>query len=195
MSRWTEFFGNGSSPRGCWRSLYKPPVDKRTGDLQWRIVHGDIATYRYLVHLDPGTGDDCPFCSQTETIYHLFIQCSRLARLYRQLKSWFQGLEELFSFCLFIYSPQYSAKKKNVHTLINFMSGLAKLAIWKTRKNRVRGAGSEDVVMMLTGLLAARLRVEFEFYRLTKKTEVFVNIWGVWNVLCSVRENALFLNF
>ena len=86
-------------------------------------------------------------------------------------------------------------KEKNVHTLINFMSGLAKLAIWKTRKNRVRGAGSEDVVMMLTGLLAARLRVEFEFYRLTKKTEVFGNIWGVRNVLCSVRENALFLNF
>ena len=86
-------------------------------------------------------------------------------------------------------------KEKNVHTRINFMSGLAKLAIWKTRKNHVRGAGSEDVVMMLTGLLAARLRVEFEFYRLTKKTEVFANIWGVRNVLCSVRENALFLNF
>ena len=54
----------------------------------------------------------------------------------------------------------------------------------------MRGAGSEDVVLMLTGLLAARLRVEFEFYRLTKKTGVFVNIWGVRNVLCSVRENA-----
>ena len=59
----------------------------------------------------------------------------------------------------------------------------------------MRGAGSEEVVMMLSGLLAARLRVELELYRLTKKTEVFVNIWGVRNVLCSVRENALFLNF
>ena len=59
----------------------------------------------------------------------------------------------------------------------------------------MRGAGSEEVVMMLSGLLAARLRVELELYRLTKKTEVFGNIWGVRNVLCSVRENALFLNF
>ena len=49
VSRWTEFFGVGSSPRGCWQSLYKPPVNKRTGDLQWRIVHGAIATNRYLV--------------------------------------------------------------------------------------------------------------------------------------------------
>ncbi|TWW77612.1 Transposon TX1 uncharacterized 149 kDa protein ORF 2 [Takifugu flavidus] len=69
-SGWTSFFGAGSSPGGCWRSLYKPPVDKRTGDLQWRIVHGAIATNRYLVHLDPSTGDGCPFCSQSETIYH-----------------------------------------------------------------------------------------------------------------------------
>ncbi|XP_075968244.1 adhesion G-protein coupled receptor G6 [Anarhichas minor] len=78
VSRWTEFFGRGSSPRGCWRSLYKPPADKRTGDLQWRIVHGAIATNRYLVHLDPGSGDSCPFCSQTEIIHHLFVECSRL---------------------------------------------------------------------------------------------------------------------
>ena len=75
------------------------------------------------------------------------------------------------------------------------MSGRAKLAIWKTRKNRVRGAGSEDVVMMLNGPLAARLRVEFGFYRLTKKTEVFVNIWCVKNVLCSVREELRFVWF
>ena len=139
MSRWTEVFGNGSSPRGCWRSLYKPPVDKRTGDLQWRIVHGAIATYRYLVHLDPGTGDGCPFCSQTETIYHLFIHSSRLARLYRQLKSWFQGLEELFSFCLFIYGPHYSAKKKNVHTLINFMSGSGQISYLENKENACEG--------------------------------------------------------
>ena len=123
VSRWTKFFGMGSSPRGCWRSLYKPPVDKRTGDLQWRIVHRAIATYRYLVHLDPGTGKGCPFCSQTETLYHLFIQCSRLAGLFRHLQSWFQGFGEHFSFCLFIYGPRYSAKKKKVHTLINCQIG------------------------------------------------------------------------
>ncbi len=39
-TRWTQFFGSDSSPKGCWRTLYKCPIDKRTGDLQWRIVHG-----------------------------------------------------------------------------------------------------------------------------------------------------------
>lgn len=59
----------------------------------------------------------------------------------------------------------------------------------------MRGEGSEDVVLMLTGLLAAQLRVEFEFYRLTKTTQVFVSMWGVQDVLCSVRKNSLALNF
>ena len=47
QSRWIVFFGSGSSPKGSWRSLYKLPIEKRTGDLQWRIVHGAIATNRY----------------------------------------------------------------------------------------------------------------------------------------------------
>ncbi|KAK3521360.1 hypothetical protein QTP70_003437 [Hemibagrus guttatus] len=29
-SRWTEYFGNRSSPKGSWRSLYKRPIDKWT---------------------------------------------------------------------------------------------------------------------------------------------------------------------
>ncbi|MCJ8730194.1 hypothetical protein PDJAM_G00181370 [Pangasius djambal] len=52
-SKWTELFGNDSSPKGCWRSLYKRPNEKQTGDLQWRIVHGAIATNRHRLHLDP----------------------------------------------------------------------------------------------------------------------------------------------
>ncbi|CAM4641581.1 unnamed protein product [Leuciscus chuanchicus] len=52
-SKWQEFFGPGASPKGCWRSLYKTPIEKRSGDLQWRIVHGIIATNRHRAHLDP----------------------------------------------------------------------------------------------------------------------------------------------
>ncbi len=153
MSRWTEVFDVGSSPRGCWRSLYKAPVDKRKGDLQWRIVHGAIATNRYLVHLNPGTGDSCPFCTYSETLHHLFTQCSRLSGVFRQLQDWFGGWGQPFSFPLFIYGPQYTVRNKHTHALINFISGLAKLCIWKTRQNCVRGQGSQDILSMVRGML------------------------------------------
>ena len=123
-----EFFGPDVFPKGSWRSLYKLPVEKRTADLQWRIVHGAIATNRYRAHLDPELGEECIFCSQIETLVHLFIQCPHLSALFELLKRWFQGLGENFSFGLFIFGPKYCAKKKSVHTLVNFLSGSAKLA-------------------------------------------------------------------
>ncbi|KAM3862182.1 RING finger protein 17-like [Diretmus argenteus] len=67
-SRWTEFFGSDFSPKGCWRSLYKAPIEKRMGDLQWR----------------------------------------------------------------------YAAQRRQTLVLVNFLLGVAKLAIWKTRKNQIQ---------------------------------------------------------
>ncbi len=73
-SKWLEVLGPGASPKGCWRSLYKPPTEKRSGDLQWRIVHGIIATNRHRAHLDPEVGVGCPFCIEQETVFHLFFK-------------------------------------------------------------------------------------------------------------------------
>ncbi|KAF7652449.1 hypothetical protein LDENG_00096520 [Lucifuga dentata] len=50
-SKWAEFFGPGSSLKGCWRSLYKRPVEKQAADLQWRMVQGAIPMNR---HKAPG---------------------------------------------------------------------------------------------------------------------------------------------
>ena len=47
---------------------------------------------------------------------------------------------------------------------------------------------------MMAGLVAARLRVEFSYYKLTEQTEVFVSTWEVSDVLCSVRDNLLTVN-
>lgn len=42
---WTARLG-GEPP--LWRTLYKPLLKKRTGGLQWRILHGAIATNSFL---------------------------------------------------------------------------------------------------------------------------------------------------
>ena len=97
-SRWAEVFGPDVSPKGSWRSLYKLPVEKRAADLQWRVVHGAIATNRYRALLDPELGEGCSFCNQRETLVHLFLECPRLSELFGLLEGWFQGFGEGFSF-------------------------------------------------------------------------------------------------
>ncbi|KAK0155421.1 Transposon TX1 uncharacterized protein [Merluccius polli] len=58
-SRWLDVLAPGSSPRGSWRSLYKPPIEKRCADLQWRVVHGAVATNRHVAHIDHRAGIAC----------------------------------------------------------------------------------------------------------------------------------------
>lgn len=71
-SKWTDLFGADFSPKGCWRSLYKPPIEKRTADLQWRVVHWAIATNKHVAHFDP-TVEGYVFCNAEEPIDHDFF--------------------------------------------------------------------------------------------------------------------------
>ena len=138
----------------------------------------------------------CNFCSQEETLEHLFLQCARLRALFSLLDNWFLGLGEIFLPEVFIYGPKYAVKKKRVHVLMNFISGAAKLAIWITRKNQTRGAGSVDPVQATQGLVAARLRVEHAYYRTVDNLETFNATWAVGGVLCMVGERGeLILSF
>ncbi|TWW54587.1 Transposon TX1 uncharacterized 149 kDa protein ORF 2, partial [Takifugu flavidus] len=47
--------GDGACP--CWRVLYKPPLKKRTGDLQWRILHGAVALNALLLKINNAVSD------------------------------------------------------------------------------------------------------------------------------------------
>lgn len=48
------------------------------GDLQWQISNWILATNCYKVHLNPLQGEECLFCGLSETVFHMFIGCSRL---------------------------------------------------------------------------------------------------------------------
>ncbi len=102
----------GPDFRGSWRSLYKPPIEKRTADLQWRLVHGIIATNRHVAHLNPAVGKECPFCGTEETVDHLFLDCMRLDSICIILKNCFEGLSEDFSNQHFISGPKYTRQGK-----------------------------------------------------------------------------------
>lgn len=47
--RWYGAFATGSSCRGSWRFLCKPPIEKYSADLQWRVVHGAVATDMWYI--------------------------------------------------------------------------------------------------------------------------------------------------
>ncbi len=51
--KWIRRFGPNFPLRDQWRSLYKFPLEKWSGDLQWMIINGAIDTNRFVSHLNP----------------------------------------------------------------------------------------------------------------------------------------------
>ncbi len=92
----------------------------------------------------------------------------------------------MFSFELFIYGPRYSVQRKRTLVLIIFLSGTAKLVIWKTRKNKLLGQDAISVVPIFSGLVAARLKIEFAYYKMVDCLSKFIDTWGVNEVLCTL---------
>lgn len=43
--------------------------------------------------------------------------------------------------------------------------------------------------------MAARLKIEFAYYKMVSDIDEFILIWGVGNVLCNVVNESLFLFF
>lgn len=79
--------------------------------------------------------------------------------------------------------------------LLNYLIGTAKLAVWKTRKNKGLQLETIDPEEMCKRLIAGRLKIEFAYYRLTYNLFGFCDIWCVNEVLCMLHEDQFVLNF
>lgn len=118
------------------------------------------------------------------------LQAGRAFQIVRILVSWFWGT--IFCLSFHLWSTLFCQEENCTHTCQpHFRTGKA----GNLEDREEPSEGAEDVVLMLSGMLTARLTVDFQFYRLTNKIDTFVKLWGVQGVLCSVMENSLVLNF
>lgn len=59
------------------------------------------------------------------------------------------------------------------------MFGLAKLATWLTRRDRLQGAGLVDPELVFKGLVSVCLRAEYEYYGGVNNLDMFQRVWCV----------------
>lgn len=106
-----------------WRVLYKPPLVKRVGDIQWRVLHGAIAVNAFVSILNPEVSSEFLFCFIRETVFHAFMQCSRLNHLFMILRSLFGSFNETFSMESFVLGAKYAKKKTLCLSITEFYLG------------------------------------------------------------------------
>ena len=187
---WRSHFDlRGSRP--AWRSLYKPPLTKRHGDLQWRILHGVIAVNSFISVINKDVEDRCPFCTERETVFHCFSECHRLSALFLFLQRVFTAFTEVFTRGVFICGFKYTRQKKEKSQLLNFVLGQAKMAVYVSRKRRVEGGETICPVLVCVEMIRARIRLDFSFYRISGDLDSFRNLWCYRGVLCKVEVDDL----
>ena len=174
-----------------WRSLYKPPLSKRHGDLQWRVLHGIMAVNAFVSILKTTVEDKCPFCNVKETIFHCFYECHRLSDLFLFLQVVFTSFKEVFNKQVFIYGFKYTRQQKQKSQLLNFVLGQAKMAVYITRKRKVEQDIHIEPVPVCINMIRSRLLVDFSFYKAAGDLDSFHDLWCFQDVLCSVTSREL----
>lgn len=71
-----------------------------------------------------------------------------------------RGQSVFHSIFFFIFGLKYCAKERTIHTLLNFLFGAVKLAIWLTRCNQIQGSGIVKLFAVLESRLKTRLMVQ-----------------------------------
>lgn len=190
---WRNVLRLQSDVRPEWRTLYKPPLRKQFGDLQWRLLHGILAMNAFVCIVNPMVCQDCPFCFQRETVFHCFMDCSRLLPLFDVLKTLFLTFGEVFSLQLFILGSKYTQRHRSKCQLINFVLGQAKMAIYMSRSNKMGSNLDSDcnVLNVFFRSLKSRILVDFHFFKYMKDLETFVEKWCYGEALCSVRDGEV----
>ena len=181
----------GWSPQ--WRVFYKAPLKKRTADLQWRILHGAIATNAFLSVINPTVVNVCPFCNLSENVFHMFTECKRLTEFFNVLTAVFKLFNIIFSLSVFIGGLKYSKREKCKWQILNFLLGEAKMAIYLTRRDKLQNEPVRDMGFLWKTNIKARLKLEFCFYKATNNIPAFIEQWGCDDALCTVSgENLIF---
>jgi len=186
-TKWRSHLSISEDIFPSWRLLYKPPISKRCGDLNWRLIHCILATNQFVARMNENVTSNCPFCDALDTVFHMFCDCPRLDPIFVMLKKIITKLGFLYTNSLFILGCHYRKSLREQCVIANFVIGQAKLVILKSHqeKNAVRDI---CMVAVFRSLVEARVVIEYTYYKHVNNVPFFKWKWGVKEALVTVNE-------
>lgn len=128
-------------------------------------------------------------------VVHCFSKCPRLIPLFSLLAKLFEKVGEVFSIQTFIFGFKYRLAFRYKCQLLNFILGQSKMAVYMSRKRKVRTVDM-DLVLLFSRIVKARVLTDFKFFKEINDLNHFRMIWTYGLVLCGVEGDTLiFLDF
>ncbi|CAM5133924.1 unnamed protein product [Natator depressus] len=126
----------------------------------------------------------------SETLAHIYLECSRLQPLFRLLTNILLRFWLHFSPHFLIYALPIRGPTKSRDLLVSLLLALAKVAICKTRVRRLADGVSCDCGAYFRSSVRSRLWAEFLWAASTDSLDAFEEQWALSGVLCSVSPSG-----
>ena len=138
--KWETVFDQTFRWKQIWNATLELPLSNTEKQFQWKVIHNAIFTEHKLFLMNMSTGL-CHFCqTNTETIKHLFYECSHINRVIHTLENKINCiLENNLQLKISLLSTHLVLgllhENSLVRKFVNFIIILSKWEIWKLRNN------------------------------------------------------------
>ena len=173
-----------------WSSIYSPPISKKEGDLQFKLLHNILPSLPVLHHLNPAISPTCGWCGDKGTIWHLFITCPSVQPLLNCLHSLLHRLlpDLLLNFDLYwALIPCARGRKKEAVRLSNFLIVSCKSVIY----NLYRTSHFVDPLLIFTHRIKNKIIFDYNYFKLVSNDDEFLQKWSINNTLFVIVNDKL----
>lgn len=191
MTHWhrISFFKNCDFPIP-WSSIYKPPIPKKEGDIQFRLMHNFLPSLPVLHHLNPDISRTCGWCGEEGTIIHLFILCPSIQPALNLLHALLTRLLPKLHLDFDIYwtlIPNARNRNRDAVRLGNFLIVSLKSTIYQS----YRSSHFPNPLQMWIHRIKSKIIIEHYFYRMNSKINLFYEKWYINDSLFTLVNNKI----
>ena len=186
-SHWHDIGYIDSSTKLNWTLIYKLPISKIEGDVQFRLNHNFLPSLEVLHHFNRDISPLCGWCGEKGSIQHLFIRCPAiqpaLDLLHNLLKNLLPGVILTFD-SYWALIPQARGRSREAVRLANFLIVSFKNVIYYLYRSSI----FSDPLIVFVHRVKNRILYEFYYYKSCHNTDAFKRKWSICGTLFHFSE-------
>ena len=174
-----------------WKNVYKSPISKKEGDVQYRLLHKILPSQEVLHYIDRSLPKTCGWCGPSEkgTLLHLFFHCPSiqpaLNLLHRCITQLLPTMTLTFEtyWCLIHHSrgrPRENVDLAN-YLIVSFKASVYWLYVHSNFK---------DCLHTWKYRIKSKIIIEYRYYQLQNNVPLFLKKWGLCNMF-KITDNAI----
>jgi hypothetical protein len=183
-----------------WSAVHLPFKPPDCLDLDYKVCHNGIFTYKKLFQISKVDDDLCPLCKQDEEdLFHMFVDCIELKDFVEHVT---RNLESLFRSVQVDYLNHVSVSKlmllgfhehtsKANYYFINYFLSLARLCIFKRRQIYIMSEKRIHIEAFFNFAIKKYINYAYFYYSSKHKLQLFEKYFVVNNPLLKMTGNQV----